>query len=268
MNPEDYFLDLDSSQVPGAWAAPLIKMNWSGQILDALTRIELNPVGVLLLREFQRYRLWVKIRPYLFDDASKSKLYCNAASFGNVTVKQSRRYGTVVDASLERFADGTSCAKRSAKQGGAVAEAHERLFHELVHALRYVTETSVYKQLDGGLKGFESVEEFIAVMVTNIYASAGGKSVLRKDWKGHHRLGERFDDSFEYFRLGSMTYPIVADLYAANQTFCLLLANIKARFNPIRAFVEDSARARRYAEGDIAKLRDGTLTPAQLMRDP
>ena len=268
MSPEDYFLALDSSDLGGGgWLGPTITTGWRTFILDALTKIELNPVGLLLLREFQRYRVWVKIRPYTFEDVTDEKLYCAAESGGNVEIEQDRRYGAFVRASLERFSHGTLCARRSAKQGGAVAEPHERLFHELVHALRNITETTSYKHLRGGLKGYEEVEEFIAVLVTNIYASAGGKKVLRADWKGHRRLGGAFDSSLEYFRQGSMTYPIVADFYAANKAFCLLLANIKAPFNPIRAFVENTEEARRYSEGATAKHRDGNLPASQLMYD-
>ena len=265
MKPEAYFIALDPSDF-----GPLgqsMSMGWSIFILNALTKIEINPVGLLLLREFQRYRVWVKIRPYTFEDVTNVKLYCNAESGGNVEIEENRRYGAFVRASLERFSHGTVCARRSAKQGGAVRQPHERLFHELVHALRNITEKTSYKHLRGGLKGYEEVEEFIAVLVTNIYASAGGKKVLRADWKGHRRLDCAFDGSLEYFRQGSMTYPIVADFYAANKAFCLLLANIKARFNPIRAFVENTEQARRYSEGDTAKHRDRNLPASQLMYD-
>lgn len=267
MNPEDYFLDLDSSAL--GWVGPLPQASWRAHVLDALTKIEINPVGLLLLREFQRYRLWIRVRPDPWPSArADGSPICNADSFGIEQISQGRHYGAVVRASLERFAEGTVCAKIAARDGSAVAEPHQNLFHELVHALRASTDTQIIKRVEGGLEKFTWAEEFIAVMVTNIYASAGGKRVLRRNWKGHHKLGERFDDSFEYFRLGAMTYPIVTELYANNKTFCLLLANVKARFNPIRAFVEDPERARRYAEGDVAKLRDGTLTPAQLMHNP
>jgi hypothetical protein len=271
MNPEDYFLHLEAKDLD-PWAGmplPVTAEQWTNDVLNALTRIEMNPVGRLLLREFQRYRLWIRIKPNWWPSPDAAKRpFCNADTQGLEQVTAGRRFGALVRVSLERFADGTACAKRSAKQGDAVALPHETLFHELVHALRASTEVQIVKRLGGGLESFVWAEEFIAVMVTNIYASCGGKRVLRRDWKGHHRLGEAFDDSFEYFRLGSMTYPIVAEFYATNKIFCLLLANVNARFNPIRAFVESPERARRIAEGATAKRRDGTLTPAQLMHPP
>ncbi len=269
MNPEDYFLELDSSDLGGGWGGPLMKISWNADIRNALTKIEANSVGLLLLREFQRYKLWVRIKPYSFPDASDEKRYCNAETEPHFAATTPiRTDGAIVKASLERFADGSVCAKRAAKQGGAVAEPHEQLFHELVHAFRWSTGTAGIKRLGGGLKGYKGVEEFIAIMVTNIYASAGGKDVLRADWRSARQLGGAFDGSLEYFRQSSMTYPIVADFYAANKVFCLLLANIKVPFNPIRAFVKDAEKARRYAEGATAKHRDQNLPTSKLIYDP
>jgi hypothetical protein len=78
MNPEDYFLELYSSGLPGGWSAPLMGMSWNADVRNALTKIEANPVGLQLLREFQRCRHWVRIKPYLFPDVSGEARYCNA----------------------------------------------------------------------------------------------------------------------------------------------------------------------------------------------
>jgi len=125
-----------------------------------------------------------------------------------------------------------------------------------VHAYRHVSESPVKLRLGGGLKGHTDFEEFIAVLVTNIYASCNGKKVLRRDHRQHKVLPDRFEDSFRFFELSRMAYPLVDEFCRTNPEFCLLLSTVKTPFNPIRAYYEDTNRARRFSDGARAAQRD------------
>src|SRR5262249_53425930 len=145
------------------------------------------------------------------------------------------------------------------RQGGATSEPHETLFHELVHALRQVWRTRWTDATFGGLTDQTDVEEFIAVLVTNIYASANGKKILRAAHVSHKPLDTSFADSFGVFQLSRMTVPLVEYFCTANKGFCDDLAKVDACFNPIRAFKQDPEKARRYAHNARARSRDGPV---------
>jgi hypothetical protein len=168
------------------------------------------------------------------------------------------RVGAIVRISPERWAEGAACAVRDKARGAVVAEAHEILFHELVHAFRYVSKAHADRPvpLAGGLVRHSNPEEFIAVLVANIYASANGKRALRGAHHGHPALPSHLDSSFEFFRIGTQAFPVIEAFASSNKGFCRALAAVKAPFNPIRALFEDRERARRLSAGGMARGRD------------
>jgi hypothetical protein len=183
---------------------------------------------------------------------------CNAdTNLAPTTISGGRAFGSVLRISPERYADGTACTKRRKSKGGAVTEDHETLFHELVHALRQVTRTGGKKApLNGGLRDHDNFEEFIAVLVTNIYASANGKTGLRGGHRGYRPLPGALEDSFGFFEISTLSFPLIEHFCDVNESFCKPLSEVEATFNPIAAFYQDAAKARRLSEGAKAKERD------------
>jgi hypothetical protein len=106
------------------------------------------------------------------------------------------------------------------------------------------------------LKDFKDFEEFIAVLVTNIYASANGKKALRASYRDHGVLDRHFDSSFEFFQISGLAFPLISNFRDANKEFCKRLAKVKAPFNPIRAFFADADKVRKLSEGTGAATRD------------
>jgi hypothetical protein len=144
---------------------------------------------------------------------------------------------------------------------GAVGEVHEVMFHELVHVLRTVSRSDIGSapssiSLGGGLRDHSNIEEFLAVLVTNIYASANGKRRLRANHRTHDVLSSHLDGSFEFFSLSEAVFRLVEGFCWGQKEFTQALARIKAPFNPIRAYYHDPARARGLSEGATARSRD------------
>lgn len=126
--------------------------------------------------------------------------------------------------------------------------AEEALFHELVHSKRQIQARSVNLPMGGQ---YDNNEEFIAILVTNIYSSEGGATWLR----GNHRMpGTQTDmgtildiDAHEIFSdLGVPQQPTASNRFAeryhrelndfarSDAQFSRRLALVRAHFNPVR----------------------------------
>jgi len=129
--------------------------------------------------------------------------------------------------------------------------AGEKLFHEMVHALRMLegifSNATIAEGLTDGIH-MDDEEEFCAIAAQNVYRSERGFKQLRKDHHGHNKLGSAFEDSESYYEEFKDSF---ADWFNTQESFCLELANVKTKFNP---FVVAA-----YALGK--KQRDTHVTP-------
>jgi hypothetical protein len=254
---------------------PVTSEQWKQQVGPLLFKIGINDIGLLLFRHIKQSGKWVRIEPYWSKDDPAFSAKCNASAISIRSVvaddwypsnKNQRWYYSQILFSPDRFGRESPCAEKRRKEGGAVSDPHETLFHELVHALRQVWDTRwTGVKLGGGLADHTDVEEFIAVLVTNIYASCGGKKVLRAGHRGHKPMDKAFVDSFGWFQLGGMTASLVDYFCKHNKAFCDELARIDAPHNPIRAFKQDPDKARRYSNSAKAKSRDGDVARHPLL---
>lgn len=243
---------------------PISAEQWTANVRRLLRKMEATDVGGLLLAFFQWNGRWVKIAPY-WEHGVHLPNPCNANTTARAPHKDGGRwYYSVVLISPERYAAGTPCAERRKREGGATVEDHETLFHELVHAMRHVAqEWSEPEPLKGGLREHSNFEELIAVLLTNIYASSNGKTVLRSGHRGHRPLPDELNDSFKFFQISAKAYDLVGKFYWAHEPFCKLLAKVDTPFNPIRAYHQDPAKARQLSQSARAADRDAraeTLT--------
>jgi hypothetical protein len=126
---------------------------------------------------------------------------------------------------------------------GPASEADEVLLHELIHASRQVHGVSRRRKVN---HGYDNEEEFLSIMIDNIYLSEKNKHRLRgthhTDDEGKHDTlhhPERFLDNAQHLKL--QPYLIIELLRARQPRLYAALADIesgpgpgRARFNPIR----------------------------------
>jgi hypothetical protein len=231
------------------------------EVRRLLRRIEGTKVGSMLLGDIRSWNRWVRIEPYWWGSPTHSQYFyknklCNASSTAHgPALMDGRIVYSIVNISPERWAQGTPCAKRS--RAGAVSEVHEILFHELVHVLRHVSRKwSGTDRLGGGVRDQNNFEEFIAILVTNIYASCNGKKALRAGHADHSRMPSDLTDSFRFFEISAQAFSLIEKFHSDHPEFAAQLATVEAPFNPIWAHRKDADRARRLSEGAKSKNRD------------
>jgi hypothetical protein len=72
----------------------------------------------------------------------------------------------------------------------------EVLLHEMVHGLRDMQGQSFKVPTRGTLRNYDNLEEFLAIVITNVYISAKDKTMpLRADHHGHTRLKDTLSTS-------------------------------------------------------------------------
>jgi hypothetical protein len=118
--------------------------------------------------------------------------------------------------------------------------ARETLLHEMVHGLRHMTGKDSCQMLNNE---FFSVEEFIAMLVTNIFASEIGRP-LRGGYKGMfvkqgpygrnvtQRLPDALQDPKEFLKYKNCA-DLVSRFVSEHPTFAGALMDIRVPFNPI-----------------------------------
>ncbi len=138
---------------------------------------------------------------------------------------------------------------------------HELLFHELVHTLRDAAGHGNRRaRLTGALWKFKNLEEFAAVLTTNIFMSdptngRADKTGLRKD---HHtgRLENEFADSLGFYKLSAGVFPNIDQFCTEDPWFTSRLAEVPSTFNPIHAYYHNRAEARKNSASPQAAARD------------
>ena len=148
---------------------------------------------------------------------------------------------------------------------------HEILVHELVHALRRVSGHLHRHTVRNKLQPYTNTEEFIAILVTNIFISDvtnHHKTGLRANHQGHAPLDPELADSFRFFSLGTTAFNIIATFCAENGGFARMLSRVPARFNPIAAYYKNPRKAFDVAaNGDADFVFEG-LIPMDYFRAP
>jgi hypothetical protein len=261
---EFYNLELDTSLLTSKGAKPPITPEiWTEEIRTTIRTLEVSEVGLLLLRSIRASGNWAIVRPYWWPASELAGTPRERAARTDPIKKVNapRVYMAMVMFSPSLYGSRTPReAGQRRKQRETLKESHEVLFHELVHVLRMVSGKRLPEggeSLGGGLSAHNSVEEFIAVLVTNIYASRNRKTTLRGGhFVGSPNLPDEFEGSFTFFKMGAKTFPVIRDFCADNKVFCEKLSKVEAPFNPIKAFFDDPDKARSLSESARAKARD------------
>ncbi|VTZ27315.1 conserved hypothetical protein [Methylocella tundrae] len=123
----------------------------------------------------------------------------------------------------------------------------EIIFHELIHASRQMRGVQENKKVD---RGYDDVEEYLAVVISNIYMSEKGKTVLLGDHgDATLRHPEKFLDNVQHVDVTPR--QLLLNFKTAQPDFFRDLANIGrgvAAFNPVRQFDEELKAGRALAD--------------------
>ncbi len=137
-------------------------------------------------------------------------------------------------------------------QGAGLDAADETLLHELVHSLRQEqgqedpdTLTAPFAQQR---QAYSTLEDFAAIVITNIYRSENGRQGLRR----HHLSNPNAKDDYLFFPLTNarnfltMWRPQLQRLQAELPVLCRKIAEVDCHFNP---FFELYVSQNRFAPG-------------------
>jgi hypothetical protein len=227
--------------------------NYVRQVNDHLTWIYRTRVGSILLKAIKYHGLPVEIRPYGGAD-------CNAVGGGVVAAGALQG---VVWYSPDTFSiHGVCSPKHSAQNRGLLWD--EILFHELVHVFRNVSRKWSKRALIGGMYRYDDTEEFVAVMVTNIYISDRSnriKTGLRADHRSFGPLAPEFSQPFGIFSSGTQVFSLVKQFCIDNPGFTRRVANdvADAQFNPLADYYASPDRAEALSKKALPRDLAGVL---------
>ncbi len=214
-----------------------VATTYTTKVHEHLMWVYKTKVGKILLDSIRFHGRSVEIRPY-------PRLDCNSG--GGWETPGGVRRGFVAYSPDTFSLHGACPATRLAANRGLLWD--EILFHELVHAFRGVSLKWNQVALGAGLRRYDDTEEFIAVMLTNIYISDSSnkiKSGLRADHKGFDPLQPDLAAPFGFFASSAQVLPLVRQFVADNHGLAIMLAHVDAPFNPVADYIAspDTAQA-------------------------
>jgi len=125
----------------------------------------------------------------------------------------------------------------------------EVLIHELTHAIRNFTFTEKGDQPDLkiGPKITESNDEFVAILVENMFQSEKGANI-RFSHDNFTTLDAKLQESFEYFKFSKIAFRAVETFVRVNPFFTERLRKTGVKFNPLEAFRQNPVKCRQMSE--------------------
>ena len=227
---------------------PILKAAYLSGVRNALAWIVESQAGSDLAASLRYHAKTILLVPYTGGDCNAQEWWWGASAKDNY--------------SIVRFSPpmgGSPCGEKIKKKRPASLP-HEVLFHELVHSLRRISGKlrGWGLQGTGSLSSQGNIEEFIAILVTNIFISDVTnrfKSGLRADWLSHAPLDPKLAQSYRFFSLGTKAYNLIATFCDDNPGFTKMLSKVRAHFNPVAAYYQDKRRAfEMAAQGDSEKV--------------
>jgi hypothetical protein len=251
--------------------------DYTRSVEQQLTKIRSNPVGLRIFRSIEDGKRDVVISPYTdvsnpnADTTAKdSKAAAPKGVSGTYrtdhgawyigdkddpkTSKDERYNG--MPPGIQGTGEGSDVDIRfsvgAVPLGGPGSQPDEVLCHELVHALRMTQGKFNRIPTDGDIRLDDTEEEFLAVVTTNVYMSAGNKLEFRADHHGHKRLEPPLNTS-EGFLLSGKKYGDnqkgnleLMQIYNLvwQPTFLRLSMIVTAKFNPFQALTAHLAYLR------------------------
>jgi hypothetical protein len=197
---EAYGIQID---VPQDLQKEVKKEDYQKDVKDVLRQIAGNPVGRVILAAIEDLGDgWVPkkmtIVPYSAEDAQKTR-QCNAVTYPDSQPDSAPKgfpvfHGDVDQPGNGRTSSGTGTGLGSntkvhftasmwgpcgCGRGVYAGLADEVLLHEMVHGLRDLQGLAYRTPTRDSLAGYKTEEEFLAIVVTNVYISAKPSTLLR-----------------------------------------------------------------------------------------
>ncbi|HUQ94266.1 MAG TPA: hypothetical protein VM120_21480 [Bryobacteraceae bacterium] len=150
---------------------------------------------------------------------------------GTLPPKENRVEGTGVGSDTTvRFSPSTWGPSTGCNTGPG-ANADEILLHEMVHGVRQMAGRSVKEAPPKGSEGLTNYEEFVAILVSNIYRSEKNIPGLRKDHAGFAQLTAPDTDPAQF---KTKFASFLSNVGIEQQRFANNLAQATCAFNPLR----------------------------------
>jgi hypothetical protein len=244
----NFMIDIRPNWLTGQPAA-----NWETAVRSDLIRVGTVRTGRLLLNAIRFFHQWVVIAPY---DGSLGP--CNAGeSTRDGQARDGTPYGATVPFSPHLFQAHGACHLSAPINNGQAS--NEILFHELVHAFRTVSGKDSTQPATGGLIYYDDTEEFVAILLTNIFVTDPSNRVrtgLRRDHQDGAGLEPSLATSLGFFASSRNTADLVGGFCADHPVLSTQIAAVPATFNPVAAFLEHPAQARERSASATATIRD------------
>jgi hypothetical protein len=229
----------------GVIVAENLDPKWQSHLFNDLRLIEWVQTGRILIRRVKsRPKRLIRIDPWDQKEANEWGAR-NATATPRIFADPIDKYRSKHIRAQVDFSSRTWHAKGSGSccyDPGATSE--EILFHEFVHAVRQIEESTSREKLKGGLSGYENVEEFYAVVLTNIFTSdptnprSKGRQ-LRADHSGFGTLNGTFSTSYGFFQSSRQAARLVRGFCSRHSAWANDLLGVRAPFNPIAAYLTD-----------------------------
>lgn len=263
---EQFFIDVvRNANNADPWSSTVNFDSWKRSVLHHLVKIASSKAGMALLRAIRRTGAFCAVVPPSPEIARScnSKTWPLAATPVDVaSPSKHRKYVAVVEFDPSQYVSGSACFRNKhlgSSSFNRAALPDEVLFHELFHALRNRTGHA----LGGALAPYNNSEEFLAVVMTNIYISDAtnrSKSGLRGDHETHRPLDANLSTSLTFFRSSPKVLGELRQFVADKdmRQFCEELCGVKAAFNPIAAMMDTSIAPLlgRLSRSELSRNRD------------
>lgn len=153
---------------------------------------------------------------------------------------------------------GGTCHSKHAANEHYTPTPESVLLHELAHAFRFVSNKESRGQLPLLGKGWDvgDAEEFLAVLVENIFQSELGRNIRRSHSSGFKNLDKDLEGSFEFFQVTKKAFEYVDIFCRDNRGLTRALAKINVPFNPIMAYYQNPGKAQQMSSSAVAARRD------------
>ena len=224
---------------------------WMQLVANDLHEIEATKVGAALLASIGYWKIPVWIQPLRMPLTPKG--VCNSRTTG-----PPHQESTVLEYSPMFLGQGSACAQMNKIPGELTKQSFVTLFHELVHAFRYVSGRNKRDvAVDKGLAFYSNKEEFIAVVLEGILLSEL-KSAVRSSHFGYFEIDPELNGSYKFFASGTETYKYIKEFCLENKGLSGAISRMNLPFNPVRAYYEKPAVAKSISlKSATAKRRDG-----------
>jgi hypothetical protein len=246
---EQYYLDI---KTPDIWAnnVPLgDPERWKRSVTRQLQILSRSAAGYALFQSMKKVGQWIEVFPLQRDE-------CNAHGyFMGQKIDKGRSYRGHLKYNPDVFMKGSLCYQRRHRSFGH--EADQVLFHELIHTHRSASSLlPAHDELHGGLAGYWNEEEFLAVVLTNIYISETKGKGMRGDYLSYGELKGPLSSSIGFFASSPQVLAILARFEKDQEFLFNELAKVKADFNPLAAMTFHRAAVEKASSSKASLQRE------------